>query len=255
VCESSSPPAVVPPHQNTAPGAGAPALNPVASFLGSRFKSGCAAHPVASVFSNRLMACSRVIHVDEDLVVEIVVRCGEGRLASEVLELVAGPCATLVGRTLARLPEAVPRADSGDSAALEVVTTVPPLGEDEAPMPRSLSDHELTTNWTRARAAGVAAAEKISGRTAVVPETPPHPQNAKNRYYVVLVGRPEVEHARGVYPRWNSGHRGEVGARAAVCDPVSGTVCAAAVFHGFPTVGEIDAYCAGAGEERPRRQA
>ena len=246
----------MPAHQNTAPGAGAPALNPVTSFLCSRFKSGCAAHPVASVFSNRLMACSRIIHVDEDLVVEIVVRCGDGRMASEVLELVAGPCATLVGRTLARLPEAVPRADSGDYASWEAVTTVPPLGEDEAPMPRPLRDHAgNTANLARARAAGVAAAEKISGRRAVVPETPRHPQNAKNRYYVVLVGRPEVEHARGVYPRWNSGHRGEAGARAAVCDLVSGAVCAAAVFHGFPTLGEIDAYCAGAGEERPRTRA
>ena len=202
------------------------------------------------------MACSRVIHVDDDLVVEIVVRSGGRSLASEALELIAGPCAALVGRTLARLPEALPSTGSGDSAAWEVVTTEPTRGEDEASMPRPLRDHAgNTANWARARAAGVAAAEKISGQTAVVPATPPHPQNGKNRYYVVLVGHLESELARGVYPRWNSGHRGEAGARAAVCDSVSGTVCAAAVFHGFPTLGEIDAYCAGAGEERPRTRA
>ena len=161
----------------------------------------------------------------------------------------------LVGRTLARLPEASPRTGSGDSAAWEVVTIEPTRGEDEAPAPRPLRDHAgNAANWARARAAGVAAAAKIAGHTAVVPATPQHPQNAKNRYYVVLVGRPEVEHARGVYIRWNSGRRGEVGARAAVYDP-AGTVCEAAVFHGFPTMGEIDAYCAGAGEERPPTRA
>ena len=210
---------------------------------------------LCSGLHNRLMACSRVIHADGDLVVEIVVRCEGERVASQALELIAGPCAALVGRTLARLPEASPRTGSGDSAAWEVVTIEPTRGEDEAPAPRPLRDHAGNAeNCARARAAGVAAKAKIAGHTAVVPATPPHPQNAKNRYYVVLVGRPEVEHARGVYPRWNSGHRGAVGARAAVYDP-AGTVCEAAVFHGFPTMGEIDAYCAGAGEERPRMRA
>ena len=103
----------------------------------------------------------------------------------------------------------------------------------------------------RASQAGADARRKIDGLVQTVPPTGPHPSGARNRYYVVLEPSLVATQQPGVYVRWNPGARGEEGARNAVCVPGSSEPSEETVFHGFATMGEVDAYCAGAGRPRP----
>jgi hypothetical protein len=92
--------------------------------------------------------------------------------------------------------------------------------------------------WREARAtrAGEEARAKLSGMRAVVEPTPELPANLRNRVYVVLQSAPGREALTGVASTWAR-------ARDLVGTPPSDL----AVFHGFPSIREAEAYWAGAG--------
>ena len=208
------------------------------------------------------MSCAFVLHTDGEVVVELVVR---GPHCEETLALLAEPCRELVADLVGGPPAESHAASAAAARELEgdtweVLSAVPPLEEPTSsttpdrhrrhivPPPPGSSN---VAPIIRARAAGLAAAEKVAGRIQAVPASPPHPDGSKNRYYVVLASYAEHEPQRGVYVRWNQGWIGEAGARAAVSVPSSGALTPEAVFHGFPTMREVDANCAAAGVVRP----
>ena len=199
------------------------------------------------------MACTRRLYQDAGVEVEIIVR---GLRAVAIADQLTEPCAGLVERLLTRPPaapsalepELQPTAEEQPTAA-----RADSLAESaQASLPGRADTSTQAAALARACQAGADARRKIDGLVQTVPPTGPHPSGARNRYYAVLQpSRVATQQQPGVYVRWKPGARGEEGARNAVCVPGSSKPSEETVFHGFATMGEVDAYCAGAGRPRP----
>ena len=198
------------------------------------------------------MACTRRLYQDAGVEVEIIVR---GLRAVAIADQLTEPCAGLVERLLtwppaapsALEPELQPTAEEQPTAA-----RADSLAESaQASLPGRADTSTQAAALARASQAGADARRKIDGLVQTVPPTGPHPSGARNRYYVVLEPSLVATQQPGVYVRWNPGARGEEGARNAVCVPGRSEPSEETVFHGFATMGEVDAYCAGAGMPRP----
>ena len=198
------------------------------------------------------MACTRRLYQDPGVEVEIIVR---GLRAVAIADQLTEPCAGLVERLLtwptaapgALEPELQPTAEEQPTAA----RADSPAESAQASLPgrADTSTHAAALAW--ASQAGADARRKIDGLEQTVPPTGPHPSGARSRYYVVLEPSLVATQQPGVYVCWNPGARGEEGARNAVCVPGSSEPSEETVFHDFATMGEVDAYCAGAGRPRP----
>ena len=198
------------------------------------------------------MACTRCLYQDAGVEVEIIVR---GLRAVSIADQLTGPCAGLVERLLTRPPaapsalepELQPTAEEQPTAA----RADSPAESAQASVPGRADTSAQAAALARASQAGADARRKIDGLVQTVPPTGPHPSGARNRYYVVLEPSLVATQQPGVYVRWKPGARGEEGARNAVCVPGRSEPSEETVFHGFATMGEVDAYCAGACLPRP----
>ncbi len=153
-------------------------------------------------------------------------------------------------------------ADVGAGSSLAPSTDGAPLGragkssEGSSPVGVPLgrvSQERIERAW----AIGRAAEAKIAGVVACVPRSPdPVPGTPRARFYAVLRCAEEAAEAGpGLYPRWQSRGAGpsrRTGALAAVALE-SGRIATEAVFHGFASAEECEAYARGAGEPPLRR--
>ena len=120
--------------------------------------------------------------------------------------------------------------------------------EEEAEQARATKE----ASGDRARLAGAEAGRMLAGRATGL-RTPEHPTGARARYFVVLRGRSDLPEQRGVFPRWQRGRNGQMGAREAVIDE-DGVQGEDVVYHAFPTINEVNIFCAAAGVSVPARR-
>ncbi len=175
----------------------------------------------------------------------------------EVCAELARQLATLRGETVAREEPGQGEDDDGGHLAAASEPDGEPVTQDrggvQADPGLAAATEAADAALARAWRAGAGAGRKLRGETGAVPKTPRHPQGLPARFYVVIRGMPGADVADGVWRRyWAS--TAEAGAQAAVgtWDPAGHfTLHHEAVFHGFPSFVEVEAYCEGAGVAVP----